>query len=199
MNFTDCKGNLILRLKHTFSHDLQGAALSRPPWTGPLGLLLQRVTEGTGEGYMGPWGCGRSEHICSFTLLGLEGPVVHMSRFGGGRGWILGLNQSRTWSLRLKVSQAWVLVGWVESYWAWEFSEPLKGPTWVKLQAWLDQGSGSISPRSSQCSPPPGFGFVPSPSAVAPRWPPAATHLAVGIQTVSTLHWSRLAWACLYP
>ena len=43
MNFTDWKGNLILRLEYTFKDGLQDAVLSRPLRMGPLGLLLQRV------------------------------------------------------------------------------------------------------------------------------------------------------------
>lgn len=37
MNFTDWKGNLILRLKHIFKHELQDTVLSRPLGMGPLG------------------------------------------------------------------------------------------------------------------------------------------------------------------
>lgn len=97
-----------------------------------------------------------------------------MSRLG--MEWkILRLYHSRTRSLGLKVSQAWVLV------WEWkvtehrEFPEAFIGLRQGKLQVWLDQRSGSNSLRFSQLLSPLGFGFVPSPSTIVPRWPSAAT------------------------
>lgn len=56
MNFTDWKGNLILRLKHIFKHELQDTVLSRPLGMGPLVLLPQRVMEGSARGYVGSLG-----------------------------------------------------------------------------------------------------------------------------------------------
>lgn len=85
MNFTDWKGNLILRLEYTFKDGLQDAVLSRPLRMGPLGLLLQRVMRAVGGVMLDPWGCGRSEHTHSFTVLGLEGSVVPCVQIWGAR------------------------------------------------------------------------------------------------------------------
>lgn len=46
-----------------------------------------------------PWGCGRSEHTHSFTVLGLEDLWFHVSRSGGkvksGQDMICGVKVSQ--------------------------------------------------------------------------------------------------------
>lgn len=55
MNFTDWKGNLILRLEYTFKDGLQDAVLSRPLRMGH-GPPAARVMRAVGGVMLDPWG-----------------------------------------------------------------------------------------------------------------------------------------------
>lgn len=92
MNFTDWKGNLILRLKHTFKDGLQDAVLSRPLRMGPLGILLQRVMEGSRRGYVGSLGLWKVRAYTQLHSSGLRRICGSMCPDLGGKG----LNQDRT-------------------------------------------------------------------------------------------------------
>lgn len=90
MNFTDWKGNLILRLEYTFKDGLQDAVLSRPLRMGHRPPAA-KGHEGSGRGYVGSLGFVEGQSIHTTTVLGLEGSGSICPDLGGK-----GLNQDRT-------------------------------------------------------------------------------------------------------